>query len=190
MITIDFSKRGSLGLCEYLYSSIKTQILDGTLRANEKLPSKRALSENLGVSVITVQNAYAELIAEGYIYSIEKKGFFVTELRINSNDEIASASFRNDVRWLSLSKPQSFTRNDGDFENLIVTENDGEYIFYEAKFKNAPLDKASIEEDIKQVQETGFVCKQYGFFSKSEFTNLNKDFSGNLILFTLEDLFE
>lgn len=90
MITIDFSKRGSLGLCEYLYSSIKTQILDGTLKANEKLPSKRALSENLGVSVITVQNAYAELIAEGYIYSIEKKGFFVTELRIGSADEIAS----------------------------------------------------------------------------------------------------
>lgn len=104
MITIDFSKRGSLGLCEYLCSSIKSQILDGTLRANEKLPSKRALSENLGVSVITVQNAYAELIAEGYIYSIEKKGFFVTELRIGSADEIASAFPRNDV--------QSSARND------------------------------------------------------------------------------
>lgn len=128
MITIDFSKRGSLGLCEYLYSSIKQQILDGTLRANEKLPSKRALSENLGVSVITVQNAYAELIAEGYIYSIEKKGFFVTELHLGTTEEIASASprndaqsssrgdernlFCNDVRWLSLSKPQSSPRND------------------------------------------------------------------------------
>ncbi len=91
MITIDFSKRGSLGLCEYLYSSIKQQILDGTLKANEKLPSKRALSENLGVSVITVQNAYAELIAEGYIYSVEKKGFFVTELQISTREEIDSA---------------------------------------------------------------------------------------------------
>lgn len=132
MITIDFSKRGSLGLCEYLYSSIKTQILDGTLKANEKLPSKRALSENLGVSVITVQNAYAELIAEGYIYSIEKKGFFVTELRIGSTSRFRNKhgmtdnsyrtdeenSIRNDKRWLSLSKPQSFTCNDGDFENL------------------------------------------------------------------------
>ncbi len=126
MITIDFSKRGALGLCEYLYSSIKQQILDGTLRANEKLPSKRALSENLGVSVITVQNAYAELIAEGYIYSIEKKGFFVTELHLGTTEEIASASprndernlFCNDVRWLSLSKPQNTNCNFGHFESL------------------------------------------------------------------------
>lgn len=132
MITIDFSKRGSLGLCEYLYSSIKSQILDGTLRANEKLPSKRSLSENLGVSVITVQNAYAELIAEGYIYSIEKKGFFVTELRIGSADEIASAlpgHFENlnvQTRLLyhqdnSVVEPvetTKFLRNSGHFENL------------------------------------------------------------------------
>lgn len=123
MITIDFSKRGSLGLCEYLCSSIKSQILDGTLRANEKLPSKRALSENLGVSVITVQNAYAELIAEGYIYSIEKKGFFVTELRIDSADEIASALPRNDVRWLSSSKPRNVTSTFGHFESLNDQDN-------------------------------------------------------------------
>ena len=77
MITIDFSERGKKGLCEYLYESIKAQILSGELRANEKLPSKRSLADHLGVSVITVQNAYALLTVEGYLYSIEKKGFFV-----------------------------------------------------------------------------------------------------------------
>lgn len=143
MITIDFSKRGPLGLCEYLYSSIKSQILDGTLRANEKLPSKRALSENLGVSVITVQNAYAELIAEGYIYSIEKKGFFVTELQTeietrhaelfsastsrfrvehgmtdNSPRNDVLSSTQNDVRGLSSSKPQNATSTFSHFESL------------------------------------------------------------------------
>ena len=80
MITIDFEKRGAKGLCEFLYGSIKTQILDGILPADSKLPSKRSLASHLGVSIITVQNAYAQLIAEGYIYSIEKKGFFVTDL--------------------------------------------------------------------------------------------------------------
>ena len=80
MITIDFEKRGAVGLCEFLTESLKQQILDGRLAALEKLPSKRSLSSHLGVSVITVQNAYNQLIAEGYIYSIEKKGFFVTEI--------------------------------------------------------------------------------------------------------------
>lgn len=85
MITVDFSKRGETGLCEFLYSSIKNQILDGTLEANSKLPSKRTLASHLGVSVITTQNAYAQLISEGYIYSIEKKGFFVTDISVFSN---------------------------------------------------------------------------------------------------------
>lgn len=80
MITIDFSKRKDLSLCEYLYRSIRTQILNGNLAAKERLPSKRLLAEHLRVSVITVQNAYARLISEGYIYSIEKKGFFVEEI--------------------------------------------------------------------------------------------------------------
>lgn len=80
MITIDFSKRGDAGLCDFLSSSIRSQISAGLLKADEKLPSKRALASHLGVSVITVQNAYEQLIDEGYIYSIEKKGFFVTEI--------------------------------------------------------------------------------------------------------------
>ena len=81
MITISFENRGNCGLCEYLYNSLKNQIVCGSLKSNEKLPSKRTLAENLGISVITVQNAYAQLISEGYIYSIEKRGFFVTDLK-------------------------------------------------------------------------------------------------------------
>lgn len=37
--------------------------------------------KNLGISVITVENAYEQLMAEGYIYSIPKKGFYVADLR-------------------------------------------------------------------------------------------------------------
>ena len=84
MITIDFSKRNNLGLCEFLYESIKEQIQTGILKADEKLPSKRALASHLGISIITVQNAYGQLISEGYIYSIEKKGFFVTDISIGN----------------------------------------------------------------------------------------------------------
>lgn len=88
MITVSFENRGKCGLCECIYNSIKSQITLGILKANEKLPSKRLLAQNLGVSVITVQNAYFQLISEGYIYSIERSGFFVTELpQIKKNPE-------------------------------------------------------------------------------------------------------
>ena len=76
MITCDFQLRGDLSLCEYLYSTIKELVRGGSLKENEKLPSKRSLASHLGVSVITVANAYARLISEGYMYSVEKKGFF------------------------------------------------------------------------------------------------------------------
>lgn len=88
MITVNFDERGDRGLCEYLYSSIKNQILQGILRADEKLPSKRSLASHLGISVITVQNAYGLLISEGYIYSIEKKGFFVTDILLGKSDSV------------------------------------------------------------------------------------------------------
>lgn len=80
MFTCDFSKRGTASLCDFLTETVISDIMNGTLKANEKLPSKRSLAAHLGVSLITVQNAYAELISRGYLYSIEKKGFFVTEL--------------------------------------------------------------------------------------------------------------
>ena len=66
---------------EYLYKCIKNDILQGNIRAGEKLPSKRSFAKNLGISVITVENAYEQLIAEGYIYSMPKRGFYVTDLK-------------------------------------------------------------------------------------------------------------
>ena len=95
MITIDFGNRKNQGLCDYLFESIKEQILNGTLAANQKLPSKRNLAEHLGISVITVQNAYSNLISEGYIYSLERKGFFVTDLILQTKNKADEAIFKS-----------------------------------------------------------------------------------------------
>ena len=62
-----------------LYSYIRDDILNGKLKRGDKLPSKRALAENLSVSVITVQTAYDQLLAEGYVYSQERSGYFVAD---------------------------------------------------------------------------------------------------------------
>ena len=80
MITYSFSNIGSDFLYTHLYKCIKKDILKGTLHPGEKLPSKRSLSKNLNISIITIENAYAQLIAEGYVYSIPKKGYFVTDI--------------------------------------------------------------------------------------------------------------
>ena len=91
MLTYSFEKGGGISLYEQLYRNIRSDILSGALAAGEKLPSKRALSEHLKISVITVKNAYDQLIAEGYIYGIEKRGYYVMEIEKPMSAPAASA---------------------------------------------------------------------------------------------------
>jgi len=77
MLTYSFEDKGSDSLYEYLYKQIKSDILSYKLSPDEKLPSKRALAKHLNVSTITVENAYLQLLAEGYIYSVAKSGYYV-----------------------------------------------------------------------------------------------------------------
>ena len=81
MLTYDLAQRGPLPLYEALYQSIRGDILSGTLERGTRLPSKRALAEHLGVSVITVENAYQQLEAEGYLAARPRRGFFVAEVQ-------------------------------------------------------------------------------------------------------------
>lgn len=80
MLTYSFTNIGTDSLYEHLYKLIKNDIMAGILPAGYKLPSKRSFAKNLNISTITVENAYAQLVAEGYIYSIPKKGYFVCQL--------------------------------------------------------------------------------------------------------------
>ena len=80
MLTYSLEARGGLPLYEYLYRCIREDILSGALAAGERLPSKRALAEHLRISVITVENAYAQLEAEGYVFTRPKRGFFVAQV--------------------------------------------------------------------------------------------------------------
>ena len=80
MLTYELKKSPGVPLYEALYRAIRGDILTGKLAAGEKLPSKRALAENLEVSKITVETAYNQLLAEGYIVSREKIGYFVEDI--------------------------------------------------------------------------------------------------------------
>ena len=80
MLTYSFDNKGKDSLYEFLYKSIRDDIVGGKLSPEEKLPSKRALADHLNISTITIENAYNQLVAEGYIYSKPKSGFYVSSI--------------------------------------------------------------------------------------------------------------
>lgn len=77
MLTYDLEKRGDKTLYEYLYECIRNDILSGRILPEERLPSKRAFAKNMDISIKTVENAYEQLLVEGYIRAEEKRGYFV-----------------------------------------------------------------------------------------------------------------
>lgn len=96
---------------QQIYRQIKEQILSHQVRAHHKLPPKRELAKSLAVSTNSVATAYDQLLAEGYIYTIERLGYFVEEIqRFDINDQI-TPSFPEILReeessregWISLS---------------------------------------------------------------------------------------
>jgi len=78
VFTISFTDEKPL--YEQLYNYIRREIETGQIKAGEKLPSKRALSSHLKISVVTVETAYSLLAAEGYIYSVPGSGYYAETL--------------------------------------------------------------------------------------------------------------
>ncbi|MGN1319067.1 MAG: PLP-dependent aminotransferase family protein [Lachnospirales bacterium] len=83
MLTYILDNNLDISLYEQLYNLIKNDIISGKIKANEKLPSKRKLASHLKLSIITVENSYSQLLSEGYIYSLERKGYFATKIDEN-----------------------------------------------------------------------------------------------------------
>ena len=79
-------------------------------------------------------------------------------------------------------------RKNGEFD--IVTQNGKDFTFYEAKFRSAPVTKAMIDEEIRQVNAAGLTCRKYGSFSRSGFDGIENADKNNLILFELGDLYK
>ena len=67
-------------LCDTLCAALRADLLSGAIAPGARLPSKRRLAEHHGISVTTVQNAYEQLIAEGYIEARERSGYFALAL--------------------------------------------------------------------------------------------------------------
>ncbi|MBR3422549.1 MAG: GntR family transcriptional regulator [Ruminococcus sp.] len=74
---IVIKNRSELPIYEQIKQQMKAQILDGTLREDEQLPSIRQLARDLKISVITTTRVYNDLLDEGFITSMSGKGYYV-----------------------------------------------------------------------------------------------------------------
>lgn len=75
----------------------------------------------------------------------------------------------------------------GEFD--IVTEDQNGYVFYEAKFRQKPLSKSLLQEEIAQVKKVDIKCYKYGFISRSGFDMNVSDIDDNIELIDLSELY-
>lgn len=78
MIVLNY--RDPRPIYEQLKDKLRRMILSGAISSNEKLPSVRDLAAELSVNPNTIQRAYRELEAEGFVYTVSGKGSFASEL--------------------------------------------------------------------------------------------------------------
>ena len=104
--------RGDLALYEYLYRCIRHDIAHGKVKPGQKLPSKRTLAKQLGVSLITIEAAYDQLVAEGYIRSRERCGYYACDLA-----PAAKIEEQGNVRFRTATETRANRRREGHASN-------------------------------------------------------------------------
>ncbi len=91
MILIDY--KDSRPIYEQVVDKFRLLILNGVLKADEKMPSVRTLAMELSINPNTIQRSYSELERQGYIYTVKGRGNFVsdtTQLKDEYRKEIFS----------------------------------------------------------------------------------------------------
>jgi len=87
---------------QQLYEYIKYAIMSGDITKDEKLPSLRTLAKSTGLSITTIEQAYNQLLVEGYIYSKAQSGYYVDEVFSHLNKTVPVST---DSSALQLSLP-------------------------------------------------------------------------------------
>lgn len=138
----DVEKRGNVPIYEYLYKCIRDDIVSGRIGSGEKLLSKRRLARQEGVALITVENAYEQLLVEGYIESRQRSGYYVSfdasrftigdycddsnkssNTNIYSNNRIYNKS--NIINQNNNSKAGYYTSNMANYKSSVIVNANG-----------------------------------------------------------------
>lgn len=78
MMNVSINRESSQAIYKQISEQIKTHISSGRLPANSRLPTVRKMAKSLGVTRLTVQNAYSELQADGWVEATVGRGTFVS----------------------------------------------------------------------------------------------------------------
>ncbi|OWZ84995.1 GntR family transcriptional regulator [Natranaerobius trueperi] len=109
MIQIDY--KDGRPLFEQIKEKIKFLIIRGVLKSHEKVPSVRDLAQTLTINPNTIQKAYKDLEAEGFIYSVRGKGSFVSPLddtNLKRKEELLEELKKTvlELKYLNVSKKE------------------------------------------------------------------------------------
>lgn len=100
--------QGKDSIYEQIRSQIEKFIKAGILKPNDKLPSVRNMALELGINPNTVMKAYQELEKNGYIYTLNKKGVFVSS-KVENKDIKLIDEAKNMLKTL---KEEGFSKNE------------------------------------------------------------------------------
>lgn len=119
-LLIDLDARLKMPLYEQIYRFIKQEIRAGKIAPGEKMPSARALAEQLSVSRSTVDLAYGQLTSEGYLDSIPCRGYFAGDVKeLYRLDELETAQ-RQESREARPGFSYDFALNGIDEESFPI----------------------------------------------------------------------
>lgn len=91
MITYALDEKSHKPLYEQLMEQLTADIRSGVLMGGTKLPAKRPWARHLGISCITVERAYNELVSQGYLQSRARSGYFVSKISLPQKIKVSPA---------------------------------------------------------------------------------------------------
>lgn len=97
-LTIVLDESSGEPLYLQVYQSIKDEIQTGRIEPGVKLPSKRKLAHHLDISQTTVETAYEQLLAEGYVESVPRKGIYVKEINSDMFSNVKNSPIHPKIR--------------------------------------------------------------------------------------------
>lgn len=109
MLEISLSSSHSKYKYRQIYKSLKDMIIAGKIPQNYKLPSKRALAKDLKVSVNSVATAYEQLIAEGYVYTVEKKGYYTEAINTYNTGDMHEKELPDSLEENNIQKRYQYS---------------------------------------------------------------------------------
>ncbi len=115
---IKVSNMSSVPIYQQVATQIKSNILDGSLKYNDQLPSIRSLAKELEVGIITVKKSYEVLLQEELIYSKGAVGYFVNNIDLATVLTIKKEEYLDELKSI-IDKAINNGLNINDIKDLV-----------------------------------------------------------------------